>query len=204
MKSNLDLFNYIHIDNKSPKTLFLLHGTGGTENDFFFLNEHLHRTYNLVGLKGNVDEHGMTRFFKRLGPNVFDQESIKKETQNLKLFIDAWINDHKTLPEHMYFLGYSNGANMLLATLFRFPTVLKNLILLHPMLPYSIKEHSLDLSAHKVFISIGNSDQMIPPEEGRKVIDTLISQGALPIVKEYPSGHEITNQELEDVISFLA
>ena len=203
MSDSLKLFKYIYIDNKTEKTLFLLHGTGGSENDFLFLDEMLGKKFNLVGLKGNVDEDGMNRFFRRLEVGVFDQESIKKETDNLKLFIETWKTIYTLKTENMYVFGYSNGANMLLATLFKHPELFRNLLLLHPMLPYGIEKGSLDLSSHTIFLSLGLYDQMISQNESHQVVEILKSCKAKVELKEYPSGHEISHKEIEDVVAFL-
>lgn len=201
MSKDINLFEYTFIDNKADDILFLLHGTGGDKEDFLFLNDHLHNNYNLVGLKGNVNENGLNRFFKHISFGVFDQENIRTEAAKMKKFIMAWRNTYAR--EKMYFLGYSNGANMLLATLFYYPDVVQNVILLHPMLPFTPTHGSLDLSEHTIWITNGKSDQMILRDKQLEVIDTLESNKALLTTKEYPSGHEITNQEMTDIIAYL-
>ncbi len=203
METNLKLFYHIFIDNKSSQTLFLLHGTGGSTGDFLFLNELLEKKYNIVALKGNVDENGMTRFFKRHALGVFDQENIKQEAEKLHKFITTWMEEHKITSEKLFFLGYSNGANMLLATLFYYPNILKHLVLLHPMLPFKIKDHSLDLSNHKIFVSMGQYDEMVPKSQREELVETLKSSGAKLTIKEYPGGHEIGEEEINDVVEFL-
>lgn len=203
MENNLQLFDHIALDNKSTKTLFLLHGTGGGKQDFLFLDELLGKKYNIVSLKGNVDEEGVSRFFKRDSMGVFDQESIKEESEKLHTFITTWIDMHKLTPEQLFFLGYSNGANMLLATLFYYPEILKQLVLLHPMLPFTIKKRSINLSQHKIFVSMGAYDQIITLSQSQELIDTLKSCGAKLTIKEYPGGHEISEKEINDVVEFL-
>ena len=47
-------------------TLILLHGTGGDEQILFHL-ELLNPNYNLLSIRGEVNENGMNRYFKRLG-----------------------------------------------------------------------------------------------------------------------------------------
>lgn len=141
--SYLSLFTYQYLDNKADKTLITLHGTGGTENDFLFLNDDLKDSYNLLGLKGNIDEDGLTRFFERKSPGVFDQESMKEEASKLHLFISAWMKKYSMNIDQFVSLGYSNGANMLLATMFYYPELIKNVVLLRPMLPFQPKEKYL-------------------------------------------------------------
>src|SRR5260221_8500204 len=96
MEEASKLFDHIFIDNHAERTLFLLHGTGGSREDFLFLNDALKKKYNLVGIQGNVDEHGLSRFFKRLSVGVFDQKNIREETEKLQRFMNAWRIIHKT------------------------------------------------------------------------------------------------------------
>lgn len=92
---------------------------------------------------------------------------------------------------------------MLLATLFYYPDTFKNLVLLHPMLPFKINKGSLNLSKHKIFVSMGIYDHMILHAQGLEVIETLKSCGAKVTLKEYPGGHEVADQEIKDVVAFL-
>lgn len=203
MNSALSTFQYVFVDNKSHKTLFLLHGTGGDREEFLFLDNLLEKKYNLVGLTGNINEQGMNRFFKRHAEGVFDQENIKEESAKLAKFIEAWMKTHNQAATDLYFLGYSNGANILLATLFYHPHLIRNLLLLHPMIPFVPKE-KLDLIDHKIFISSGKHDSMVPPQEQKKLIELLRVYGADLTIKEYESGHGIIQQEIRDVTLFLS
>ncbi len=203
MQNNLSQFHHVIINNNAEKTVFLLHGTGGTEHDFLFLDEALGKSFNLVGIRGNIDEHGMTRFFKRLSEGVFDQESIREEAKNLHNFITAWIQEYKTRIENLTFLGYSNGANILLAALFYYPEIMRKLALLHPMLPFDPRNKKLTLTQHTLFVSYGIRDSMVPESQSRTVIEILQSSGAEVTVGTYPSGHEIGREEIQDTVTFL-
>ncbi len=200
MDSKQSLFDYIYVDCQAPRDLFLFHGTGGTKSDFLFLRSLLHDQYNLVGLQGNVSEEGMRRFFKRSSPGVFDQESIKEESDKLNQFILWWKEEH---PQRMTsFLGYSNGANILLSTLFYYPQVMKNVFLLHPMLPFVPKE-VIPLASHRIIVTMGDDDPLVSSSDQELVIQTLKSNNAQLTVKTYPTGHQISEQELRDISSLL-
>lgn len=202
MNKPLNQFRHHYKDNKANSTLFLLHGTGGTKVDFFFLDQYVGNAFNLVGLEGNVDENGLARFFRRQAHGVFDLDNIRKETKKLSDFIHAWKKTYAKQSKQIVFLGYSNGANMLLATLFYYPKLIHRLVLLHPMLPFT-PDPMPDLSGHDIFVSMGHHDQMVSLEQRLKLTSVLEMAGANLSIKDYPLGHEISDEELQDVIGFL-
>jgi phospholipase/carboxylesterase len=194
-------FEHIFIDNQAQKTLVLLHGTGGTKADFLFLDAALHHSYNLLGLQGNVVEQGMSRFFRRSAPGVFDQESIASETDKLHAFLAQWsAEQHQSLTD-LIFCGYSNGANMILALLFRYPTDVSTAVLLHPMLPF-IPE-SLALKDAKLFVTHGEADEMVMTAQQTELNQVLQNSGATVAIHNYEGGHSVSQTELRDVVSFL-
>lgn len=198
----MSLFHHIHVDNHASRTLFLLHGTGGTEHDFLFLDDGLEKQYNLVGIRGNSTDEGMNRFFRRTAPGVFDQENIKEEAAKLFQFVSEWQRIHALDNKHTFFLGYSNGANMLLASCFYYPKQFTNLVLLHPMLPFK-PTTPLDLAAHHILITHGEHDAMVPTEQQKDIGRVLQSGHAHLTEKVYDAGHEMTEAELRDVLQWL-
>ncbi len=203
MKSALDLFRYSVIDHQAKKTLFLFHGTGGSERDLLFLDELIEPRFNLVGLRGNIDEAGMRRFFRRNSTGVFDQESISEESANVSAFISAWQQRHGLSPMDTVCLGYSNGANIILATVLRYPTGFRTAVLLHPMVPFTLAAGTVSLAQHRIFVSIGIHDQLVSSQQSKAVLTLLASQQNKPIIHEYPTGHELSDAELNDAVKFL-
>lgn len=194
---SLSLFHHIFVDNSSDKTLVLLHGTGGDEHDLLPIAEYLNRKWNVLSLRGNVNENGMNRFFKRLEFGVFDEENIKSEAEKLKGFIDAFMKEKKISVENLTYLGFSNGANMILAFALLHKEYVRRAVLLHPMMP--LNPNPVDLSGKLFIVTYGSNDHMITPVQSKKVIENLKKFGAN--VKEYfhEGGHEIRKEELDFV-----
>src|SRR5947209_9332666 len=91
-KSSVDL-GFVHrfdagTDPHAP-TLLLLHGTGGDENDLIPLGRAIAPGAALLSPRGKVLEHGMPRFFRRLAEGVFDQDDLKRRTEELAAFVEA-------------------------------------------------------------------------------------------------------------------
>lgn len=197
-----ELFRHIYVDNRSAVTLVLFHGTGGSEHDFLFLNEALNRSYNLLSLRGNVDERGYARFFKRFAEGMFDQENICHETDKLHRFMSAWYVKTQTLPNQYIYLGYSNGANMILAYLFAYPTDVHNAVLLRPMLP-RVPQQELNLSQSIIRIHNGQGDPLVTESQKQDLAETLESRGAQVNQYVYPTGHGLSDEEMKEVCEYL-
>ena len=83
--------NFIHqfIPGSSDRTLLLLHGTGGNEQDLLPLGRELDPAAALLSPRGQVSENGHPRFFRRLAEGVFDLEDLKQRTDDLADFIES-------------------------------------------------------------------------------------------------------------------
>ncbi|MGY4486996.1 putative esterase [Bradyrhizobium sp. LM3.2] len=115
--------------------LLLLHGTGGDENDLLGLGKMISPGSALLSPRGRVLEHGMPRFFRRLGEGVFDEEDVRRRALELSDFVaDARQRYGLAAPVAV---GFSNGANIAAALLLLEPDVLAGAILLRAMVPLS-------------------------------------------------------------------
>jgi phospholipase/carboxylesterase len=198
----LDHFHYQLHDKGQPRTLFLLHGTGGDENDLVPLAEEVTDAYNLVGLRGNINENGMPRFFARTAPGVFDQASLRQESDKLATFLESWYAEYNLAPRNAAFVGYSNGANMLLATLLLRPMLVRRAALLHAMWPFEAEEGPA-LDDLDVLLTYGDKDQLIPIAESQRVARLLQSRGARVEVVSHYGGHELGQPEIDALRDFL-
>src|SRR5699024_8278581 len=79
---------HIYREGNKDTTLLLLHGTGGTEEDLLPLAEQIDTDANILSVRGNIEENGMPRYFKRLREGVFDEEDLIFRTNELHDFIN--------------------------------------------------------------------------------------------------------------------
>jgi predicted esterase len=70
------------------RTLLLLHGTGGSEEDMLPLGKQIAPEAAILSPRGKVLENGMPRFFRRLAEGVFDIEDLKFRTYELADFVE--------------------------------------------------------------------------------------------------------------------
>lgn len=193
-------------DNQAAKTLVLFHGTGGNEHDLLPLARQVAPGYNLLGLRGAVNENGLHRFFVRTALGVFDQESIRREAKVIHDFLTTWVAEHDFTFSDLIFLGFSNGANMILALAFLYPDLVHQAVVLHPMLPLvpSEQNQATKMLQNKSFlVSYGLSDPMVSPEESKKVVAILSQLGAVVEEVALPGGHQLSLTEVERIQAFL-
>ena len=78
---------YLPPEGDDPRTLLLLHGTGGDENDLIQLGQMLAPDAGLLSPRGTVLENGAPRFFRRLAEGVFDIDDLHARTKDLVAFV---------------------------------------------------------------------------------------------------------------------
>lgn len=83
----------------SPVTLLMLHGTGGDEQDLIPLGRTLLPGAAIVSPRGNVLEHGMPRFFRRVAEGVFDIDDLKFRTNGPVLVTVEYQVAREQVPE---------------------------------------------------------------------------------------------------------
>lgn len=182
-------------DSKAP-ILLLLHGTGGTERDLFNIGRMISNGSSLLGVKGNVSENGMARFFRRLAEGVFDEQDLIFRTQELNDFLDETATQYGFDRHNVVAVGYSNGANIAASLLFHFQNALKGAVLFHPMVPR--RGIGLpDLNGVPVFIGAGENDPLCDPQETKDLAELLTGAKADVHVHWENNGHQLSRNEVD-------
>lgn len=187
-----------HVINKgnNDTTLLLLHGTGGNEHDMLPLTALIDREANVLSVRGNVSEHGMPRFFRRISEGVFDEDDLVNRTHELNDFITTAASENGLDREKIVAVGYSNGANIAASLMYHDKDALHAAILFHPMVPLRNIELP-DLSGKKVFIGAGVNDPISPKEETEELAEALRNAGATVEIYWHQAGHSLTQDEVQ-------
>mgnify|MGYP001791999207 CR=1 FL=1 len=106
--------HFVHqfVPGRSARTLLLLHGTGGDENDLLSLGEALDSDEALLSPRGPVLENGMPRFFRRLAEGVFDDEDVKQRAHELADFIDDAAGLYQFDQSKLIAVGFYHRAHL--------------------------------------------------------------------------------------------
>jgi predicted esterase len=196
--------NFVHtfVPGRSTRTLLLLHGTGGNENDLIPLGRELDPETNLLSPRGKVLENGMPRFFRRLAEGIFDEEDLIRRTHELADFIEQASAKYRLNRQNLYAVGYSNGANIAGSLLLLRPQTLAGAILLRPMVPI-VPEPLPDLSGVPVLTVSGRYDPIVPADEALQLVYLLRNAGADVSGSLENAGHGLTKATVEIVRRWL-
>lgn len=188
--------------NESALTYLLLHGTGGNERDLIPILDMIDPSANVFGVLGEVSEHGMARYFKRLSEGVFDEEDLDFRTDRLHEFVLSKCQEYGVELKKLVILGYSNGANMAQSLILRHPQSFYTVVMLHPM---NVKKNVAfeDLSHMKIFISAGQFDPICPIEETDVLEHRLKAAKAQLEVSVLNTDHRITYEEVMNVKKWI-
>ena len=166
--------------------LLLLHGTGGDENDLIPLGQLIRPGAAMLSPRGEVNENGQLRFFRRLAPGVFDEEDLVRRTHQLADFVEDQTERHHL--RKIVAVGYSNGANIAASMLLLRPGLLSGGILLRAMVPLELP-HPPDLAGAPVLILAGRHDEMMSPDQPQRLAALLLGAGADVRLDWLDTGH---------------
>lgn len=186
---------YVVSEGHFKRVYILFHGTGGNEHDLIKLSKHIDFDATHIGLKGNVSESGMNRFFKRIRPGVFDLENLVEETHDIQAFITSLLKEKGMETFDIHAIGYSNGANMIASLTFHYPTLFKHVYLFHPMRPFIHFDYP-NLEGLKIFIAASKEDPIVATEETLALVDIYVQHHAHIEIHWSNRGHHISSDAI--------
>src|SRR6059058_4401566 len=150
-------FTYRFIAGTGDRTLLLLHGTGGNENDLLPLGRSIDPDASLLSPRGKILENGAPRFFRRLAEGVFDEEDVVARANELAEFVSGASRKYDFDLKALITVGYSNGANIASAMMLLGALKAHGAILFRPMVPLAHPPPQ-SLGGCEVLISGGRFD----------------------------------------------
>lgn len=189
---------------EDQRTLLLLHGTGGDENDLVPLGRQLAPGAAILSPRGKVLENGVSRrFFRRLAVGDLDIPDLLERTDELADFVTGSAARYGFDPAGVTAIGFSNGANIAVSLLFRHPGLLAGAALLRPMLPYE-PEPGLNLDGTRIFIAAGGRDPLVPATQSNELAARAERAGAEVTVELNPAaGHNLEQSDLQALATWL-
>lgn len=188
--------NYFY--QKGTRRLFVLfHGTGGNDTSLLFLSGELDAQASVLSFEGNVGTGQQRRFFAPLiqGRHV-DRDDLALRVNE---FLNQWdhMSEHQ-MADEIIFIGYSNGANFILALLEQRPDIANKSILLHPSgLGWKFSKKALK---NQLIFTLGANDYIAPPGPLMQLKKEL-EPDMFPKVDVVllDSAHGVTDEEIKQI-----
>jgi predicted esterase len=188
---------------KTERTLLLLHGTGGNENDLLDLGRAIDPVAAILSPRGQVLEKGAPRFFRRLAEGVFDEADVIARAHELAAFIKTAATKYSIVTEQLVAVGYSNGANIAAAMMLLGVADFPRAILFRAMVPLA-KVDPKPSQKTVVLMVEGQFDPIAHPDTGRQLAEMLRATGATVDLIFQSAGHELTASDVTAARRWLA
>ncbi|MFM2354179.1 MAG: hypothetical protein RLZZ608_1585 [Actinomycetota bacterium] len=184
--------------------LLTLHGTGGDEREITALAAHFDPRASVLSPRGRVSEAGANRWFRRLREGVFDVDDVIARAGELAAFISAARDEYALTDAPLTAVGFSNGANIALATTLLHPSVLTRVVAFSGMYPFGDRDPMGDVTGVEVLLLNGSSDPMAPSTSVDVLERTASAHGASVTRHTRSGGHGIDGAELQAAKAWVA
>ncbi len=187
-------------------TLIMLHGRGADEEDLLGLSSYLDDRLLCISARApfRFPYGGYTWYdIGEVGvplPGMFDESYAKLST-----FLEDVLRDYPVDPARVYLLGFSMGTVMSYALSLTRPELFRGVSANSGYVPEGtgLRFRWQDLAGKEFNIAHGVADQVIPLEMARRAKDLFAASNASVIYKEYPMDHQISDESLADVATWL-
>lgn len=188
------IHRFVPGENPVSPAILALHGTGGDENDLIPVAARLSPGSAILSPRGQVNERGMPRFFRRLAEGVFDEADVVKRAADLGAFISAAKTQYGISAPVA--VGFSNGANIAAALLALHPEALAGAVLIRAMTPLKAMP-KVDLRQKPILILSGAMDPIVTEEDVGGLAASFRASGADIEHVTLPAGHALTHRDLD-------
>lgn len=196
------------IQSAKNKAIILLHGVGSNEQDLFRLANQLPPDFFIISPRGQftlgTGRYAWYNVDFSTGKPVYNAQ---QEALSRKVIIEfvAQVKRKYGLDE-IYLGGFSQGAIMSYSIGLTHPNEVQGVIALSGRILDEIKplvKKDDSLQPLKVFVAHGVLDNTLPIHYAKQAKEYLESLGVQLTCKEYPIEHQISNEVLQDLNSWL-
>ncbi len=198
------------IEAGTPPLLLLLHGIGSNEHDLYGLAPFLDKRFLIISVRApNTLGPGSYAWFEAdftpQGP-VINPEQAEASRKTLITFLKEAITAYDADPKQVYLMGFSQGAIMSASVALTQPELVAGAVLMSGRILPEIRPliaSSEELSGFPFLVVHGTVDMVLPITHGRASRELLSSLPVDLTYHEYPMGHEVNQESLSDVTTWL-
>jgi phospholipase/carboxylesterase len=187
--------------------LLLLHGRGADEEDLFGLSEYLDERLFVVSVRAPFPfgPGGGYTWYDLLEIGRPEPKMFAASYAKLTGFITAMLSAYPVDPRRLYLCGFSMGTMMSYAVALTRPDAVRGVMANSGYIPEET-DLTFDWASAKgkpFFVAHGKFDPVIPVSFGQRARELLSKAGAALTYREYEMGHQIVEESLNDMASWL-
>jgi phospholipase/carboxylesterase len=194
----------------APPLLLLLHGIGSNEHDLYGLAPFLDKRFLIISVRApNTLGPGSYAWFEvdftSQGPIINPQQE-EASRKALISFLKESITAYGADPKQVYLMGFSQGAIMSASVALTRPELVAGAVLMSGRILPEIRPQIApgeELRGLPFLVVHGTADMVLPITYGRASRELLSSLPVDLTYHEYPMGHEVSQESLSDVTTWL-
>lgn len=174
-----------------------LHGTGADERQGLELARLVAPGQPVLAPRGSVREGSAARWFRRHAEGVFDVDDVVARAAELADLVAEARAAYALDGRAIVAVGFSNGANMALATTLLHPTALPETIAFSARWPLGDRVPAADLAGTRITLLNGDADPMAPLVDVERTVREAVARGADAVSHVRPGGHGLDARDLD-------
>jgi phospholipase/carboxylesterase len=201
LKKDLSFAYRVHRGRTGALTMILLHGSGVDETTLLPLAHEIAPGATLIAVRGRVVQDDSRRWFSKITPTSFVQQSIREEAAAFAVFVQEAAKAEGFVTGEAIFLGYSNGANLVSSVMLLHPGIVRRAALLRAM-PVLEEVPSTRLGGSDVIVVAGARDETYGAFSP-SLAKLLSERGAKVESHTVLSGHEFGHEDAKVIRKWL-
>ncbi len=131
---------------------------------------------------------------------------FRESSERLSQFIDDVLARYPVDPTRLFLLGFSMGSVMAYAMALTRPALYRGVAANSGYIPENthLTFRWKELAPVEFCVAHGTDDPVIPVAAARHARELLSAAGARLFYREYPMGHQISDQSIADVAAWMA
>jgi len=197
---------------KKPPLLLLLHGLGSSDEKIFSFSKSLDSRLIVVAPRAPItikkgSKYSWYPLDMKEGKWHYNDQEIDNSRKKLIQYIDQLVTAYDANPEAVYIGGFSQGAIMSLFVGMTAPEKIDGVYCMSGQLYPNFKDQIKTGPAFdelEIFITHGKKDNVLPYADIKKSALYLLNQGANVETKWYDAEHNVTQQNLSDLVYWIS
>ena len=191
-----------------PPALIMLHGRGADENDLFGLSQYLDERLFIISVRApfSFQFGGGYTWYDIIDIGTPEAKMFDESYKKLVQFLEDVKKGYPIDPAKIILFGFSMGAMMSFALTLAQPDSIYGVVANSGLLPEDtdLKFEWNKIKGKPFFMAHGKHDSIIPISLAHRAKELLTKAGADLTYREYEMDHQIDEESLNDIMSWLS